>query len=429
MKKTFFLFFALCTLLGSTIAQEERKRVLFIGNSYTDVNNLPEMIQEAAASAGHSIEYEANLPGGCTFSQHCTNQSMQLIQRGGWDVVVLQEQSQYPSFPQQQVEREVFPYAAQLVNAVYQYNTCAEPMFYMTWGRRDGDQQNANAFPILGTYEGMDSMLYERYMYMAQANDASVSPVGRVWRYLRTHHSDIELYDGDGSHPSLAGSYAATCAFFAMIFEESPLLVTYTGRLNREVADTIRNVAKRVVYDSLSFWKRPQPVAAFTAEPSTLASDAQNGANHISFLNASQHAASYLWDFGDGSTSTEESPIHHYADTGEFQVSLIATRHCMNDTTINTVIVEGSDNNDDDDDVDITLVETLHTWSLFPNPASQQATLHTTLAGTAYLYDMQGRLCRTFQLKEGNNTLPLHALSPQIYMLRQGSATLKIVVR
>ena len=86
-------------LVQLTIAQGENKRVLFIGNSYTDVNNLPQLIQLAAESTGDCIDYRSNTPGGCTFQEHCSNQSMELIRQGGWDIVVLQEQSQLPSFP------------------------------------------------------------------------------------------------------------------------------------------------------------------------------------------------------------------------------------------------------------------------------------------------------------------------------------------
>ena len=41
-------------LIQLTLAQGENKRVLFIGNSYTDVNNLPQLIQLAAESTGDS---------------------------------------------------------------------------------------------------------------------------------------------------------------------------------------------------------------------------------------------------------------------------------------------------------------------------------------------------------------------------------------
>ena len=255
MKKIFIL--ALILLIAQTaLCQEEFRRVLFIGNSYTEVNNLPAMVQHVAESAGDRLEYRSNTPGGCTFQQHCSNQSMTLIQQGGWDIVVLQEQSQLPSFPQNQVENECFPYAEQLIDSVYAANPDGEAMLYMTWGRENGDRDNAQFFPILGTYEGMDSMLYERYMYMARTYDASVCPIGRVWRYLRTNHRDIQLYASDGSHPSVAGTYAAACAFYTMIFHKSPLLITYFPEIEERQAQTIRDAVQTVVFDTLSFWLR-----------------------------------------------------------------------------------------------------------------------------------------------------------------------------
>ena len=45
----------------------------------------------------------------------------------------------------------------------------------------------------------------------------------------------------------------------------------------------------------------------------------------VTFENLSQNATSYLWDFGDGKTSTEENPVHEYADYGDYTVKLTAT--------------------------------------------------------------------------------------------------------
>lgn len=42
-------------------------------------------------------------------------------------------------------------------------------------------------------------------------------------------------------------------------------------------------------------------------------------------LNLSANASSYLWEFGDGETSTEESPLHYYQEQGDYDVTLIAT--------------------------------------------------------------------------------------------------------
>lgn len=244
-------------------------RVLFIGNSYTEVNNLPYLVQQVAQSTHRDIEYQANTPGGCTFNGHCTNQSMQMIQQGGWDFVVLQAQSQEPSFPDGQFQAQTLPYGLQLAAAVYQYNPDGEAMFYMTWGRKDGDSYNAQFFPPLGTYEGMDSLLYLRYMMMKEQGDASVCPVGRVWHYIRHNYPEIELYSGDGSHPSMAGSYAAACSFYTMIFKSTPLDITYTAGLDDNTAQIIRNVANRVVFDSISRWQRGATPADTTTTDTT----------------------------------------------------------------------------------------------------------------------------------------------------------------
>ncbi len=350
MKKTIILtlFWALCQL---AVAQSNIN-VLFIGNSYTDVNNLPALIQQMGYSTGDTMRYQSNLPGGCNFIQHCTNNSMTLICQGGWDVVVLQEQSQAPSFPDFQVASECLPYAARLVDSVYANSHCANPVFYMTWGRKNGDAQNGANFPPLATYNGMDSLLALRYMMMKDSNDASVSPVGKVWHYIRDSFPSIELYQSDESHPSMAGSYAAACSFYAVLFGKDPTGVSYTSSLDAATASTIRQVAKKIVYDSLSKWLRPNPMADF--------SYAENPTG-VAFTNLSQKADSYLWDFADGTTDTAANPTHLFPSQGTYNVKLIAFRHCMPDTITKSVTVNSGVGLNSSHQ---TAVE------LFPNPAS-----------------------------------------------------------
>lgn len=45
----------------------------------------------------------------------------------------------------------------------------------------------------------------------------------------------------------------------------------------------------------------------------------------VNFNNSSSGAVSYFWDFGDGTTSTQQHPSHIYATIGSYQVTLIAT--------------------------------------------------------------------------------------------------------
>ena len=192
------LTFCMCNSFAQT------KNVLFLGNSYTGVNNLPLLTYNLALSLGDTINYDSNIPGGYTYEGHSTNTtSLSKVAQGDWDFVILQEQSQKPSFPPSQVATEVYPYAQILVDSVKSANACAEPLFYMTWGRKNGDASNCGFYPPLCTYDGMQARLRESYMEMSINNDCSVSPVGAAWKYVRDNYQTIELYSADESHPSI----------------------------------------------------------------------------------------------------------------------------------------------------------------------------------------------------------------------------------
>ncbi len=360
------LFFAVAGLFFVNISISQNYNVLFIGNSYTEVNNLPLLINNVANSTGDTITYRSNTPGGCTFNQHCSNQSMNLIRQGGWDFVVLQEQSQFPSFPDSQVNRECLPFAKRLVDSIRANNTCAEPVFYMTWGRKNGDPdpRNVAEFPPLGTYRGMDSLLCLRYMMMKNSNNASVSPVGRVWHYIRDNYPGIELYSSDESHPSEAGSYAAACSFYTIFFHKDPRNITYNGSIPTSVADTIKKVAKLVVYDSLSKWLQAtpnrianQPVAAFDT--------VSTGNRTYSFTNTSMYAEHYAWDFGDGMNSYVENPSHTFAADGIYKVTLIAAACHVEDTF--SMELEIPDRGGEPP-VSVSMTEAVKQITVYPNP-------------------------------------------------------------
>ncbi len=324
-----FLFLS-CFAFG-----QESKRVLFLGNSYTYYNNLPQLLADMALSAGDTLVFDSNTPGGYTLQGHSTNAtSLQKIAQGNWDYVVLQEQSQLPSFPINQVQSDCFPYAAFLDSLINDANSCTQTMFYMTWGRENGDASNCATWPPVCTYQGMDSLLRLRYDQMAVDNEAELSPVGALWRYLRDSIGGVQLYDADGSHPSLAGSYAAACSFYATIFRKDPTLITFDGGLSPIDALTIRNAAKLIVYDSLLTWHvgefDPNPIASFTIGVSF-----QTGL----FTNTSTNASSYLWDFGDGNTSTSTQNIVYnvYSYCDSFIVSLTASYCNYSNTFIDTI--------------------------------------------------------------------------------------------
>ena len=112
MKKQFIFIIVTCFW---SVSFAQQTRVLFIGNSYTGVNDLPGMFYNLALSLGDTVYYESNSPGGFTFNMHTTNTTtLQKIALPGWDYVVLQAQSQEPSFSPSQVAANTYPYATKL---------------------------------------------------------------------------------------------------------------------------------------------------------------------------------------------------------------------------------------------------------------------------------------------------------------------------
>ena len=316
--KHFFLYTFLLLLLSQTItvSAQSKKRVLFLGNSYTSVNNLPQIIADAALSVNDTLIFDSNTPGGHTLLQHSANTiSQSKIMAGGWHYVIMQGQSQEPIT----AENNFYDGAENLNTLIKQYNPCSTPLFYMTWGRKNGDAINCPIIPVMCTYEGMDTMIKNVYLSVSEYLRAEVSTVSVVWKYLRKNYPTINLYHADESHPSAEGSYAAACCFYAAIFKKDPTLITFNYTLNSADAAIIRNAVKINVFDSLNLWDyKKLPIAGFSYKMGS-------GVNEVVFNNTSLNADNYLWDFGDGTTSVANSPTHSYSSNGVFTVSLTAS--------------------------------------------------------------------------------------------------------
>lgn len=70
-----------------------------------------------------------------------------------------------------------------------------------------------------------------------------------------------------------------------------------------------------------------KPIADFSATPIPVC-----GRQPVYFTDLSAPADEWLWDFGDGSTSILQDPIHNYSDTGYFTIQLIAYNNGCADT-------------------------------------------------------------------------------------------------
>ena len=391
-----------------SLYSQDTKNVLFLGNSYTYYNNLPNLVQQAAASTGDTFTYDSNTPGGHWLKQHATNTTSQnKIKAGNWDYVVLQDQSQVAAQPDNFVATEVYPYAKRLNDSITKYNPCAKTTFYMTWGRENGDASICPNWPAVCTYEGMDDLLRQRYQIMTDDNNGITSPVGAVWRYLRTNHPTLDLYSGDGSHPSLIGSYAGAITFYCTLFRKDPTLVSFNSSLSIADATIIKNAVKTIVFNDFQEWNidKYDPVATFNSV---------NTNETFTFTNTSQNGVSYLWDFGDGNNSTDESPTHSYSTLGNFTVTLTITNCEEIDITTKDVTVNALGINDEDLISNFTIVK---------NPANSileiESSKFTSKTYTLEVYSVIGqRIIKTHSTSIKNQQININSLQSGMYFVQ-----------
>ena len=321
----------LCSLVIAATSEARTRKVLFIGNSYTYTNNMPLILQNMAAAMGDTLVYDESDPGGYTLNQHSTYATtITKIFSNQWDVVVIHEQSQMPSFPPAQVMTDVYPYAARLDSMVHANDTCTQTMFMMTWGHANGDPMNCPGYPAICTYDGMQQRLRESYMEMGATNHAAVAPVGMAFKIMIDSAYSPWLISADSSHPVVAGSYLEAAVLYGSIFHKHILNCTYTSGLSATDAHLLQRVADKAFFDSLSLWQGPghYPYAGFTTVVVGMGA---------TLTSQSVEPGSHTWNFGDATTDTAANPAHTYSSVGTYTVTHTITTDCFTETATATV--------------------------------------------------------------------------------------------
>lgn len=395
------ILYSLCIILlfTSVLNAQNHKtlKVLFLGNSYTYVNNLPQLIKDIALANGDTLVFDSNSPGGQTFQGHFGDvTSLSKINAQAWDRVVLQAQSQEPSFPPTQVNTQTLPYAIKLDSVIKHNNACTETVFYETWGRKNGDASNCGFYPPLCTYTGMQNRLRTSYKLFADTTHAIMSPVGEAFRKSISLNPTLELYQADESHPSLEGSYLTACVFYEVLFGKSVLTNTYTAGVSSTNVSFLQQIAHDVVNDSTAIWNLGK-YSAYAPFTKTYLSGADFQFNSFSPQLNNQ------WYFGDGGTSNLVNPIHTFAVNQMFTVSHVVTNACGKDsaTLFFDTFLSG-----------LKSIDNQKSFTVFPNPA--QNVLYTNTQASYKIYDVLGSLCLE---GDKSNTIHIESLKSGVYFI------------
>ena len=194
---------------GETGPRTQPIRVLFIGNSYTFVNDLPGAVKALSDAAGGQppLVVDSVTVGGAQLKDHWdAGIAAQRIAASEWDFVVLQEQSQTP-LPAFGRDDFYLPYAKKFAQVIRDRG--AIPVLYLTWARPDTPGFTQRDWTASVTD-------------LARDLKAEVAAAGIAKTMVEARVPGFNFYADPGGHPNPGGTYIVACSFYATIFDRSP---------------------------------------------------------------------------------------------------------------------------------------------------------------------------------------------------------------
>lgn len=237
----------------TTLGPDFPKSGMFIGNSFYYYNNgLPGHVSlmEKAADPDHKQDYRNTMVtiGGSGFDWHDVESYFRPNAIGNYsfdennvvvfnkpdklfDVAVMMDCSQCPIHPKL---KSVFTdYAKKNSDIVRAHG--ARPVFFMSWAYADKPE--------------MTAQLAEAYTIAGNDNNALVIPAGLAFARAISKQPELNLYVPDKRHPSLAGTYLASCVVYAAMTGRSPVGNSYLAGIDAPTAKFLQTVAWETVQE------------------------------------------------------------------------------------------------------------------------------------------------------------------------------------
>jgi hypothetical protein len=211
-------------------------RVLFIGNSLTYTNSLPEMVDALAAASGLSIESDEQVfPGYALIDHWSDGVARDRVRTGRYDVVILQQGPSSLEVNRDSLRLWTVMWAQEIRSAG------GRPALYAVWP----EKARMYAFADVST----------SYHLAATDVDGLFFPVGDTWLETWEQDPNAVLYGPDDFHPSVAGTYAAAVVIVSVLTHRGATTLatnftlppTVAEELDFALAATIRRAAQTVI--------------------------------------------------------------------------------------------------------------------------------------------------------------------------------------
>jgi len=231
---------------AARIAEEAKKRVLrvlFIGNSLTEANNLPLMVEAMAKANGKRLFAAQVTSGGASLEDHWNSgEALRVLRSRSWHVVVMQQGPS--SLPESRVHlRE---WTRRWADEIYKSNG-SRPALFMVW---PGLERDAFFDDVRDSYSLAARDVYGLFM-----------PAGEALREARRRNPRAPIYASDDFHPSVAGTYAAALSIYGVLYKKDPnnlpARLTLADGQVVEIPQTLATFLQECATTANRRWARP----------------------------------------------------------------------------------------------------------------------------------------------------------------------------
>jgi hypothetical protein len=240
------LMFASLVFGGALPAQQPAppSRLLFIGNSYTYWNDLPQMVRALADSAGlRGLQVEAvTAPGAALSDLWAEGTARNRITTGRFDLVIMQQGPSSQPEGRQWLLAGVDSFTLEIRRAG------GRPALYMVWPSRDR-RRDFDATRV-------------SYTLAAERVGGMLFPAGAAWQAAWRRDSTLSFYSRDDLHPTLLGSYLTALVMVGELTGRSPaelpsrLAVGGTGGYTLAVPEPVAALLKAAAAEAIRVYGR-----------------------------------------------------------------------------------------------------------------------------------------------------------------------------
>jgi len=352
-------------------ASIDTTKVLFIGNSITYYNNMPQIFRDLANNKGENISISVHAPGGSGIVNHYVNTALyNTIKSKKWDVVIIQpgsSESAGISFPVDTTVKR----ARILLDSIYKYNECTKVYLYeIPYGIPSNGGYNK--------YFTIQQMFRDSVTKMADKLKLQMLPAGECVRAYYSKYQNMLLHSSiNNIHPNANGSFMIASSFYAGIFQDSIFGASYYSTINVDTAKRFFNLVDSIVLNNKSDWR----INTYNLHAEF--SFVQNN-DTVHLFNSSTNFTNVLWNFGDGSSSSLNNSTHIYSASGDYQIKLKVSKQICFDTANADIIINiiNSFNTSKEDFI-----------SCYPNPVTNSLYINADKnIEKIYIYDISGKL-------------------------------------